>query len=497
MKIRYLTAAASALVALPALAADPACSARLKQALAAQGGEDKLRAIRSVSFQASAYRNMLEQSERPEGPYFVSFLETKEQHDHAHHALSRQSAINAPGGQRYTTGLLVADRVAMQSFGARQMPGSARDVRAALEDLALAPERVLLTALDAADTHCEADTILQGVPHRVLAFSFDGAPARIYLNAYTQLPTALDYSGTAAATGYAAYLGDVTTRTLWSFWRLDRNGVRYPMQWDIQLNQLPAQTLMLRELKFDAPADQQLAVPSEVAARFKPDAPAPIPDNARLGQEMEEIAPGVLQIRSSWHVAIVEQTEGLVIIEAPISSSYSEQVLAEAARRYPHKPVIAVVTSSDSWPHLAGIRTYAARGIPIYALDLSAPIVQRTLSASYASHPDALQAAPRKADIRLVSAKTVIGSGANRIELYPLRGETSERQLMAYLPERGLLYASDPFQRRADGSYTDPQAVSELLQAVAREHLQVERFFMMHVAPRPFSELQVVPGSAD
>jgi hypothetical protein len=499
MKLRHVAALAAAIASTPAFSADAASTALLKQALEAQGGEQKLRAIQSVSFEASGYRNMLEQSERPEGPYLVTFQKTAELHDHAHHALRRRAELSAPGGQDYAVTSVVANKMAMQAFGANQSPGTALDVQVALENLALAPERVLVTALDAPDARREADTVLQGVPHQVVAFTIDGAPARIYLNQDTHLPTAVDYSGAAArAEGYAAYLGDVTLRTLWSFWRLDKSGLRYPMQWDLQLNGMPSRMLRLDSLKCDAPFDPAATtIPAEVAARFQPDAPARIPDNAKLGKDQSEIAPGIVQIRSSWDVAIVDQGDGLVVIEAPVSSSYSAQVLLEAARRYPGKPVKAVVSTSDSWPHLAGIREYAAHGIPVYALDRSGPIVRRTLDASYASHPDALQKAPRKPILRLVSGKTVIGSGPNRIELYPLRGETSERQLMAWFPGQRLLYGSDPFQRKQGGGYTDAQAVSELVQAAARAHLDVDRFFMMHLGPTPYSELLAVGNSED
>ena len=62
--------------------------------------------------------------------------------------------------------------------------------------------------------------------------------------------------------------------------------------------------------------------------------------------------------------------------------------------------------------------------------------------------------------------------------------------MMVYFPEHHLLYGSDPFQTLPDGTYFYPQTVTELTDAVAREHLQPERFFMMHVAPTPWTELQ-------
>jgi hypothetical protein len=91
-----------------------------------------------------------------------------------------------------------------------------------------------------------------------------------------------------------------------------------------------------------------------------------------------------------------------------------------------------------------------------------------------------------------VSAKSVLGDGVNRVELYPLRGVTSERQMMAYFPEHRLLYGSDPFQKISDTEYFTPQTVGEVVTAVEREHLVVDRFFMMHVDPTPWPELPEV-----
>src|SRR5262249_4024970 len=74
----------------------------------------------------------------------------------------------------------------------------------------------------------------------------------------------------------------------------------------------------------------------------------------------------------------------------------------------------------------------------------------------------------------------VLGSGANRLELYPVRGENSERMVMVYFPEHHLLYGSDLIQRMPDGKFFAPQYLTELSDAVEREGLRVERAFAMH-----------------
>jgi hypothetical protein len=159
--------------------------------------------------------------------------------------------------------------------------------------------------------------------------------------------------------------------------------------------------------------------------------------------------------------------------------------------------VKAVISTSDSWPHIAGVREYVARGIPVYALDLNLPILQRLADAPRTSYPDLLAKSPMKPDFRVVSDKVVLGDGPNRLELFPLRGETSERQIMVYFPQHKLLYGSDPFQKDESGQYFHPQTVWELKQAVAREKLQVDTFFMMHVGPTPWSDLEKANAEAE
>jgi hypothetical protein len=170
--------------------------------------------------------------------------------------------------------------------------------------------------------------------------------------------------------------------------------------------------------------------------------------------------------------------------------------MEEASRRFPGVPLKAVITTSDSWPHLAGIREYVAAGIPIYAVDRNEATLRRVIDSPRATKPDSLSRNLRKPKFTFVSSKTALGTGANRLELYPLRGETTERQMMVYFPEHRLLYGSDAFQKDQT-TYYIPQTVGELIDAVRREHLSVDRFFMMHVEPTAWGDLGQVLEKAN
>jgi hypothetical protein len=484
--------------ALAAAAQGPQSRARatvlLRQALEAQGGEAALRAITSVQWEASGYRDMVEESERPEGPYLTEFDTITDIHDVTRRRhLDRIDAKVAPFGP-FASATVIDGDVAMRKTAKAAVAGSPDDVRVMREREALSPERLLLTALAASDLHEEPDEVLQSLPQKVIAFSFDDAPVRIYLNPYTHLPTAVDYSGPAARTGFWSYLGDVNQRTWYSFWWLAQGGVRYPMQWNLEANGLPDRLIHIHELTLNGRiASPDLDIPETVRRSFDP-AATNDHDAWPLGlsdQPAHELAPGVVLIPGRWNTTLVRQDDGVVVIEAPISSGYSAKVIEEAHRRFPDLPIKAVVTTSDAWPHLAGVREYVARGVPVFALDLNAPILHRVIQAPYASKPDAQASALRAADLHLVSGKVELGAGPNRLELFPIRGETSERQMMVYFPEHRLLYGSDAFQDDAQGAYLFPQNVTELLAAVARCGLAVDEFYMMHIAERPWRDLEL------
>lgn len=471
-----------------ALAGEASAQKLLRQAIAAQGGEESLRSARTVEWRLEGYRNMLEQSERPEGPYIPEIQQVREVHDFAEGRFARFLELRVPffykGGQAYVTDGTTAVRLGKRA----KTPGTSEMVSAGRDLLALSPERLLLTALAAEDLRIGSPTQLQSVPQDVLNFTVNSSPVTIFLNRYTHLPTATDYSGPAAPEGYWRFLGEVTMRTYYSSWWMGDGGVKLPLQWDIYRNGLHDTTLVASSVVWNrVEPGPELTITPELRAAYVEQAgkPASLPT---VG-EPQEVAPGVTYLGGSWNVALVRQDDGILVLEAPISSAYSEQVLATAAKLYPGVPVKGVLTTSDAWPHVSGIRPYIARGIPIYALGLNQKILNRMATATFAKDPDALQRRPRKPRFNFVDGKTIVGSGANRAEIYPLRGEWSERQMMVYFPGLRLLYGSDPFQPSRDGSFDTKQAVDEVISAVEREGLKPTRFFMMHVPPTDWSQV--------
>jgi hypothetical protein len=471
----------------------PDARALVRTAIDRMGGEKVLRSINTFRFTSAGYRNMLEQSERPEGPWIPSIELTTEAWDLQNGRWSSVADSRA-GEFKFIQRQVVADGVAGREFDGRWSPGQPALVGTMEERFASAPFRALIAALDAPDLRAEADRTFQGVRHHVVSWKAKDGPTRLLLNTQTGYITAVETIRAYQDDLYWQVWGDVTTRTMFSYWAIEEGGVRLPRQWDVERNGLPESVFTIQsiELNGSLPADA-FDIPDATRAAYK-SAPQTTLDNPTFGsttRPVRDLAAGVLEIPSSWDVTLVRQDDGIVVIEAPISAGYSRRVIEEAAKRFPGQPVKAVVSTSDSWPHFGGLREYVARGIPAYILDLNQPILSRAIAAPHTIHPDALAAKPRRPDFRVVSGKVVVGAGPNRLELYPVRGETGERMMAVYLPQHRLLYGSDLVQWGRGGP---PEYVSELVDLAARERFEVGTVFAMHADPSPWSRVLAAMG---
>lgn len=459
--------------------------ARVRAALEAMGGEAKLRSISTLSLEGTGYRYALEQSERPEGPWILEYQKLVELHDLTGNQL-RRTVSSQIADYEFTKTTILSNGVVATAFDNGPM---SPDAAGGEEWLAFAPERLLLTALNASNLRAEPEVMLQGVRHHRIVFYWQDIPVRIYLNEHTDLPTCVELTRPYSY-DYFNVWGEVTTRIFYSFWALKPGGIHYPVQWDVQQNGMTQASVFLTKVEFNPtlPAGAFI-IAEEVKAAFRDRIKHA--DEIRLGsptRPIQEIAKGVIQIPGNFNTAIIQQEDGLIILEAPVSSVYSKSVIEEAHRRFPNLPIKAVVTTSDAWPHIGGVREYVARGMPLYILDLNQPILERLIAAPHLVQPDTLALHSRKTIFKVVSSKTVVGQGANRFELYPIRSETGERMMMVYFPEHHLLYASDLAQPFKSGSWI-PQYLFELRTAVQREKLVVDRVFAMHMTPFAWSEL--------
>jgi hypothetical protein len=97
------------------------------------GGEQKIQALSTIHLEASVIRSMLEQSERPEGPYILENNQVEEWRDLAHRNWKRTVKAHVSMQPEFVMSSVVSAGAASSSFDGHAGPGSSEQVQNAEE----------------------------------------------------------------------------------------------------------------------------------------------------------------------------------------------------------------------------------------------------------------------------------------------------------------------------------------------------------------------------
>jgi hypothetical protein len=475
---------------------DDAAIALVDRAHAAMGGA-KLDALIVVRTRGWQRRSMLEQSIRPDGPYYddqMTFDQTLDRRSgsiyrdlgHVGYGASDWFLHQVEPTREVVDGTIDAPRSSYDGTPARPSAKFAQELE---EEAALGSLGICATARAASDLHMVPDRTVNGFPHPAVSFSWHGHVVELIVNRGDGLPTEVRFTAARPFDTYWNVWGDVIERIRFEAWNRESGGFRYPRQITIERNGMPETTRMITAID---------ALPEFPAGLVVASAPAPrrAIDDIPFGNGQPQpvaISPSIVLVPGSWNVAFVRTGRGIILVEMPISGPYVDGAIAYAAKAFPGEPVIAVVTTSDSWPHVGGLRAVVARGLPIYGFGLTRLLLDRMVRAPHRERPDALARSPRAMVFRPVDRRITVGSGATRIELIPFATATGERQLMLWQPATHALYTSDLFVYLPNATYT-PETLDEAVAAVTREHLDPATAWGMHYGPTPWS---TIAGAAE
>jgi hypothetical protein len=463
----------------------PAARSLVERSLETLGGRERLQALHTVAVEESGYEYMLgTQTGDSIGPRLIIQETATVRRYRPDRILKRSKQRFMMRDQTFESTLWVDSAAAATRRGSEWVAGTVSDWMTAREELALAPERVLLTALAAPD--------LTMAPNaggdRVVRFTWERVPVRLGLSAANGFPRWVEFTRGYPANLFWAMWGDLTFVTHWSAWALEEGGVWYPHQRMVSLNGRPFRESVVTRLGLneDGPDDTP-SIPDSTRAAFARSAGAALTASPLTPVAL---ADGVVLFQGGYQAALVKQPDGVVILEAPESVAKSRLVLAEAARRYPGVKIKAVISTSPMWMHLAGLREYVARGVSVFAPAANGAIIRKLMQAPHRDVPDSLSAVPRALDLHPVGRPVTLGSGPAKLELYPGRGPHGAAMMLVHLPGLRLLYASDML---VPASFEPPFAAgyrAELLQTVHALHLAVDTVFGLHIVPQAMAEVE-------
>ncbi|HZS59886.1 MAG TPA: hypothetical protein VFA43_11500 [Gemmatimonadaceae bacterium] len=151
--------------------------------------------------------------------------------------------------------------------------------------------------------------------------------------------------------------------------------------------------------------------------------PSPV-DTVRLGPHAFVLAnPGYNEV-----VTLINDT--VYVLDATQGDERARTDSQWVARLFPGHHHVNVVVTDVAWPHVSGVRFWAARGATIISRETSRSFLERIIE-----HSGTMRFVP------VHSSLVRPGLG-----LYAIDGIGSEGALMAYLPNDGVLYASDYVQ---------------------------------------------------
>ncbi|MEQ1573990.1 MAG: MBL fold metallo-hydrolase [Vicinamibacterales bacterium] len=229
-------------------------------------------------------------------------------------------------------------------------------------------------------------------------------------------------------------LGDVPLVATYSDYK-DFSGVQFPATIAIEQGGFSVRELTVTSVTPNAPLD--LPVPENVQSATVP----PVQVVSAM------LAPGVWHLTGgSHHSVVVDLTDGIAVIEAPLTEERSLAVIAEAKKLVPNKPIRYLLTTHHHFDHTGGLRTYVAEGATIVTHQSNVPYFEKAAVAPATLVPDMQAKSPKTPTFQGVAEKTVIGDAKQMIELYPTSGDlhTGEYTLI-YLPRPRILVEADAF----------------------------------------------------
>jgi glyoxylase-like metal-dependent hydrolase (beta-lactamase superfamily II) len=461
-------------IAQNAVAQSVTPSQRVKDAVAALGGVDALRNLKTLTIKASAKHWEPEQSNvsgGPPRPLGVSTLAIAwdlgqgiSRTDHEH-----RMDYPFPGNEKYSD-------IVAPSWGAV--------INDKGEDRAMAPNRLafelreqersspvlLLKALDQPqNVSATSDQKLGKKSYPTIALMNGGTKFLILFDRATKLPVAIRTIEDDVIHGDGVYdllLSDwktingakVATALAWQFNGLAKLDIAYS---DITANAaIPAQAFAVSDATKQAaqkPATGDVpwqAILVNINFGRYDDAAQARNAAAGLVMKLTELAPNVSHAQGTSHNSlIVAMKNYLVVFDAPQNEAQSRWTIDAAKAKYPGKPVKYLVMTHHHMDHMGGARTYVAEGATIIIGSPDKAHTVAELSAPRTMHPDALQKNPKPVKVIEVKDKMTLKDG-EEIRIYRIPNPHAEGMLTMYVAGPKIVWVTDIYSPGRDAAKT-------------------------------------------
>ena len=485
-----------------ACSSEPTTRSLTDEALAAMGGADRVRGIRSyVMSGGTGSRSRLGQSpsaSTPDAPAQLANVTETVDIQNGRVALaydittaegfaqSRREVLTRRGGTLVGLEdvggrpLAVMSAAGLFSWGTQNSPAMT---------LRRNPVSIVLAAADAEAATPTEDRVLNGRAVRFGSLTSGGEKIGLYFDPQSKLLAGYETLDTETM------LGDVTARYLLEDYRdvagvmlphrirIDKGGQHYA---DVQFARAAINDPEALKV-FDIPEAANAQVDEAVTAGvdYSPVALTPIARHVHFAQAY------------SHNSLVVEFPTSIAVVEAPYTEAQSRTLLKQIERQFGGKPVRYVAVTHPHFDHTGGVRAMVAAGATILVARGHETSLRALIDARHTNPSDDLDTkratGARIGTVLPFDRKHVLSEGDQSLELHAITGSPHmDPVVIAFVPGTGVLFQGDLYFP-ATGAPATP-AAAHLLQAVRSLGLRVQAHAGGHGGVAPFDEMVKAVG---
>jgi hypothetical protein len=217
---------------------------------------------------------------------------------------------------------------------------------------------------------------------------------------------------------------------------------------------------------------------------------------ASQGLRLQELAPGVHHVQGGTHHSlVVEMSDHLVVIDAPISDAQSLWLVGQTRARFPGKPIRWVAMTHHHMDHIGGIRGLLAEGGTLVVGQGAGAYYRRALEAPMTRNPDMKPQSFHMNPILEVPESHVMSDPTGRqVIVYVMDSPHAKATLMGWVPHARLGYVTDIWSPGVPLPAKPNPGLMSVVNTVKRAGLQPERFAGGHGSTADYQSLVRLVG---
>ncbi len=217
---------------------------------------------------------------------------------------------------------------------------------------------------------------------------------------------------------------------------------------------------------------------------------------ATTSLSLNEIAPGVQHVVGGTHNSLlVEMSDHLVAIDAPVTDWQSNWTIVAAKEKYPSKPIRYLVMTHHHMDHSGGMRAYLAQGATLVVGKGAADHYRKVLAAPFTRNPDL--AARNLGGVKIIEVedKYVLSDGKREVLAVLLENPHAAAMLLAYVADARIAYVTDIYSPGPPLPAKINPGLASVVDGVKKSGIQPLTFAGGHGSTAPYALLVALAGN--